>query len=99
MNNNHNDHGHHDSDNQGGGHCGWVQSMMHNPAVDEQAKLPDWELSLVREGTIMFDDDDDLRSEIWRDQIVAWWQTMPTAVGIVSSAASCWLLLLGEALM
>lgn len=76
MNNNDNDHGHHDSDNQGGGHCGWVQSMMHNPAVDEQAKLPDWELSLVREGTIMFDDDDDdLRSEIWRDQIVAWWQT------------------------
>jgi hypothetical protein len=46
------------------------------PAVDEQAKLPDWELSLVREWTIMFDDDDDdLRSEIWRDQIVAWWQT------------------------
>jgi hypothetical protein len=61
MNNNDHDHGHHDSDNQGGGHCGWVQSMMHNPAVDEQAKLPDWELSLVREGTIMFDDDD-LRS-------------------------------------
>jgi hypothetical protein len=76
MNNNDNDHGRDDSDDQGG-HCGWVQSMMHNPAVDEQAKLPDWELSLVREGTIMFDanDADDLRSEIWRDQIVAGWQT------------------------